>query len=649
MTPEDPDTLVVGADPEPPSRMQRRGGVAAVVAAGLVVAAALVAVFRGQGEEVTADTAGGALPGIDAPFNPEGGSSAGFTAGWRRIDLPGGALLRAVDRGPEGWATAGPDWERDASAVWTSPDAVRWTLAAEVPGVALTGVAVTDRGVVAVGEDTSEDAGVVWRSPDRLEQLDDTRLLAVDSDGGRVLAGGVSGGRPALWAVADEPATQVELEGTPGGDGAVHAVDAAVGVAVGEVGGAPAVWQRQADGSWRHRPGPGDHPLTVLAATREGGVMVGGGTQLWSSADLADWEPGAVGEFRALTANGSEVLGVEHRPGLHRAVRLAGGARIDALQLAPGGVTDLEVAETVVAVGSSPERSAALWVVSPRARDVDYRVEEGAWRPLALVPTPEDEPALEPVRLPAGTFVWTLAGTFLVTEGGSTRPLDPAPPPGGWLAGRVELGDRVITAGPDGEVWVGTDGGRRWTEVTLDDAAMLAVTLGDGEVLGVARSSGGLVSARSPDGERWEITPIDTPWDPVLVEGVPGGFAARDGRTGDRLVSPDGALWDQPGPFSELAAWAFVRADLPTQLDLAAAGVDPLDLGRERFWSDGEGVWRVADGSLVRFAGGEPAAVPLDVDRGLWASRLNPVPRDGQVLVAGVLRGQVAVWEWSGG
>lgn len=651
MKPTEPEVeVVVGGEPggEPPSAAPRRLGlvISALLVAAVVLGLATLLAEDTEPEatfpEADADPSGA----IAAPSAPPDLPALGLGAGWSRVELPGGALFRAVDRGSTGWAAAGPDWDRDTSAVWTSRDARSWRLTAELPGIAVADLAVTDGGVVAVGVDTGGDEAVMWREsePETLRRLDDARFHAVEVVGSTVVVGGSLRGQAALWWGGGlDP---ILLEGTPEAAGRVRDIDERV--AVGELHGAPAVWHRRPDGSWGFLPGPGGHPLTGVAVTD--GVTVTGGGRTWRSEDLTTWEPAPGGEMVALAANGPEVLAVERRQGELRVMRLAGGSLVDAVGLDPGTIADLEVAETAVAVGWSPDRQSAVWVPRDQAgAPVGYRVPRGDWGTLALLPNPASDPAFEPARLPGGTFVWTRVGSFLVTEGGSLVSLDPAPPPGGWLAGRVEIGERVVSPGPDGELWVSEDGGRRWSRVEVEGATILAITRDGDEVVGVARSPDGMLFGRSPDGRSWDLAPVDSPWDPVLVEGVPGGFVARDARTRDRIVSDAGGAWAQAGPGDPLAAWGLVRADLPTLHTLDEAGVHPSTLERERVWGDGEGVWRVEEGELLRFAGATPMAVPLGVEEGLWAGRLNPVPRNGDPLVVGLFRDRVAVWRYADG
>ena len=195
----------------------------------------LVAVGNVRGD----DSAGAAVwTSVDGyawtrvPHDPEVFGDAGFESDW---------LMESVTVGGPGLVAIGK--ADGATAVWTSPDGLTWTLvpAADIPGAgAMNDVVAGGPGFVAVGGTpavwTSEDGRNWTRVPPAMFSSSKAELQAVISVGSHLVAVGAE-----VWTSVDGVTwTQSEIPER----GEVHSIAVTDDglIAVGEAGGAAAVW-----------------------------------------------------------------------------------------------------------------------------------------------------------------------------------------------------------------------------------------------------------------------------------------------------------------------------------------------------------------------------------------------------------------------
>lgn len=305
--------------PDHRGRGQARG-VAALVAAGLVVAAC------------------GSEPSGPGELSPtfERASGAGLTFGDTVAKVSDVLPPRGED---ETWTIVGsvfdPEDRASVAAVWTADEARRWERTTIEPGATGTGelmaaATATDDGLVAVGRvgDGAEADAAVWRlvdgdwEPSRPEAMGgDHEQWAVDvaaGPGGLLVAGGESVWgevRPRLWHSADGE-TWTTVDGGAGGpldETGEETLRDIVAVGDGFVAVGSRTLDNQQDGvvwyspdgqSWERVEaptiaGPGRQELLTVTAT-DGVVVAGGYTEgdggrgvpvVWRSPDGRTWEP----------------------------------------------------------------------------------------------------------------------------------------------------------------------------------------------------------------------------------------------------------------------------------------------------------------------------------------------------------------------
>ncbi|WP_026341664.1 hypothetical protein [Actinomadura atramentaria] len=476
---------------------------------------------------------------------------------------PLGSAPVAVAGGPGAWVALGAD----GTTLWTSPDALVWTLRGTGPGGHVTALARTSSGFAAVG--SADGRGAVWTSPDghewrRAAAPGATNLDAVAASGAALVVHGTSartvtktvrkrGKKRKVTSTTTAEGQWVSADGGRTWTAApIPQAQGSTGAARGLTAGPRGFYAVRAatrkTGSKKHRRTVRD---AVVFASADGRRWTPAGRIAGKGAVSVERFAGAAGGLAALVRDG-KTLGVQRSPDgrTWRAAPLAGR---------PSSVAGLGVA-----AGGEP-------VLAGRAGDDPY-LAAGAPVDLRAVP-----------------------GVIGVQKSVSA------------LAAAPGLVVAVGATNGAGALWTSPDGAR-WTRTALDAppaSALTAVAHGPAGWLAAGRTGTASLMAASADGARWRTSRAEGAQVAAVAYG-PAGYVAVGTKGGAKRGPASG----RPG--GAAAAWR--TTDLARWSSAELDGESGKDVGKDAWMS---GVAATASGYVA--VGGKHAGT-RDVPA-LWTSR----------------------------
>jgi hypothetical protein len=622
-----------------------------------VVAAAIVILYFTTGLSGSGETVPDAGLAAGADREP-----ARLDGGWDRIDLPGTARLTDVWDVDGRLYAAGRHPQLDAAVVWRSDDGRDWVEVKDADGsfsgATLHEVTAFDGALVALGTRQVGEAGservvpAVWRGagdgrlflvPDAVATPDglppagggffdsaqlDGRLYAVGWTGVSSSATDSAGAVGTVWVSADgESFEEVTLARgvfeTPAT--VIRRVIATSDglVAVGESGGALAVWTSGSGTTWTEQARgaagtPGDHWSGEAAVVGPTGTLAFGERVpevgeaadqrlfTWSSSGEEGWAPLAADVFGGAVPVGmdGDALGYVAAGN----VAIGDGRTTGALWVSADALTWNRVLVEDMVPGASSVSDVALFDGGVAVVGETYQQPAIWFRQAGVISAEQPVTAAGPLAPP------TWAAVFQEKDPSGASPVT-----------ILRAGGRLYGFAPERVVWTSDDGVEwrpaRFDEVGLASAeAITSLTFEEGLYLAVGEEEGtGLWVSR--DGLTWGRPSKAPPCcvRAVVAEGA-GMAAFIEGGDGWMLArSPDGFQWevdDQAHPFPVDLLW-----------QSASLGQTWMVWGSARDSEENELWVSVSDGGWVETRGPDGAFTNMSWE-GVWEF-------DGQVVVAG--------------